>query len=258
MLVAALALVAGATAATAISLAVAMLGFQTSIGALNDLVDARHDSVAKPRKPIPAGLIPSRMAIVIAVAAGVVGLAVSASFGVAVLALGAAGYATGIAYDLFMRRWGLGWLCFAFAFPLLLAWTWVAVAAELPPAWQVLLPLAAFAGPAIHLANSLVDMEGDQQAGVRTLATWLGPTWGPRVLAAMEATVHGLAWVTLAVIGDVGQGILAAAALASFLAAGGVVLSSSPASRWREAGWLLQAGALALLGVAWVAAVRVA
>jgi 4-hydroxybenzoate polyprenyltransferase len=258
VLVAGLALVAGASGPTALVLALAMLGFQASIGTLNDLEDTPRDRAAKPHKPIPAGVISRRTAWAVTGAAGAVGLGISAIFGPAVLALGAAGYTTGLAYDLVMRRWGLGWLCFAVAFPLLLVWTWVAATGELPPAWPVLLPLAALAGPTIHLANSLVDTEADEQAGVRTLATRLGPVRALRVLAALEATVHGLAWLTLALLGEVSLGIVATAALATVSAAVGVALSALPSPQLREAGWLLQAAALALLGIVWVAAVRFA
>ncbi len=119
-LVASLALVAGGDPAVAGILAVAMLGFQASIGALNDFVDADQDRVAKPAKPIPSGRTSGGVAVALVILGGAVGLGISAGFGAAVLVLGAAGYASGLAYDIFMRRWGLGWLCFAAAFPLLL------------------------------------------------------------------------------------------------------------------------------------------
>ena len=138
VLVAILATIAGGERSTAGLLAIAMLGYQFSIGALNDVTDARDDRGRKPPKPIPAGLVPSTFAIVIVVLGAAVGLGVSASFGMVVLVLGASGYATGVAYDLMMRRLGLGWLCFAAAFPLLLAWTWMAAAGTLPPGWPFL------------------------------------------------------------------------------------------------------------------------
>ena len=54
-LVIAIATVAGASLTEAGLLGLAMLGFQASIGALNDVVDADRDRLAKPMKPIPAG-----------------------------------------------------------------------------------------------------------------------------------------------------------------------------------------------------------
>ena len=254
-LVIALAIVADASLLEAGLLGLAMLGFQASIGALNDIVDADRDRLGKPTKPIPAGLIGSRGATIVAVAGAAVGLVISAGFGLPVLILGAAGYGCGLAYDLVMRRRGLGWLCFAGAFPLLLAWTWMAAAGSLPPGWPLLLPLAALAGPTIHLANSLVDLEadatgwGDQPGDVARR----GPC-AARADDPQHRRIYVLAWVILRWLADPSTAALAVAAAATLCAGLGVSLSWRSATRAREHGWLLQATGLALLAVAWVAA----
>ncbi len=192
-LVAVVAGIAGAEPRTAALLAAAMLGFQSSIGALNDVVDADTDRLHKPRKPIPAGLVPVWLALALVGLGAAVGLGISASLGMAVFVLGVLGYATGVAYDLVLRRLGLGWLGFAAAFPLLLAWTWVGAAGVAPPGWPLLLSVAALAGPTIHLANSLADVDADEHVGRRSLATRLGPRRSEWVLAALMATVLVLA-----------------------------------------------------------------
>jgi 4-hydroxybenzoate polyprenyltransferase len=253
-LVIALAIVAGAPPIEAGLLALAMLGFQASIGALNDVADADRDQLAKPTKPIPAGVIDRRGATIVAMAGAAVGLAISAGFGLPVLILGAAGYGCGLAYDLVMRRRGQGWVCYAGAFPLLLAWTWMAAAGSLPPGWPLLLPLAALAGPTIHLANSLVDLDADEQAGVTSLATSLGEDRAPLVLTILTASIYVLAWVILLWLTDPPIAALLTAAAATLCAGLGVGLSWRSGSRAREQGWLLQAAGLALLAVAWVAA----
>jgi geranylgeranylglycerol-phosphate geranylgeranyltransferase len=253
-LVVALAIVAGASLLEAGLLGLAMLGFQGSIGALNDVVDADRDRLTKPAKPIPAGVISGRGATVVAMAGAAVGLVISARFGLPVLILGAAGYGCGLLYDLVMRRRGQGWVCFAGAFPLLLAWTWMAVAGSLPPGWPLLLPLAALAGPTIHLANSLVDLDADEQAGVTSLATSLGEDRAPLVLTMLTASIHVLAWAILIWLADLPTAALAAATAGTLCAGLGVSLSWRPAMGARERGWLLQAIGIALLAVAWVAA----
>ena len=253
-LVVAIATVAGASLSEAGLLGLAMLGFQASIGALNDVVDADHDRLSKLTKPIPAGAIGRRGAIIVALAGAAMGLVISAGFGLAVLILGAAGYGCGLAYDLVMRQRGLGWLCFAGAFPLLLAWTWVAAAGSLPPGWPMLLPLAALAGPTIHLANSLVDLETDAQAGVTSMATRLGPERAPFALAIATTAIYVLAWAILIWLAAPPTAALLTAATATLCAGLGVSLSWRSAARAREQGWLLQATGLALLAVAWVAA----
>lgn len=253
-LVIALAIVAGAPLLEAGLLGLAMLGFQASIGALNDVADADRDRLTKPRKPIPAGVIDRSGATIVAVAGAAVGLVISSGFGLPVLILGATGYGCGLAYDLVMRRRGQGWVCYAGAFPLLLAWTWMAAAGSLPPGWPFLLPLAALAGPTIHLANSLVDLDADEQAGVASLATSLGEARAPFVLAILTACIYVLAWVILAWLADPSPEALAAATAATLCAGLGVSLSWRTGSRAREQGWLLQAAGLALLAVAWVTA----
>jgi 4-hydroxybenzoate polyprenyltransferase len=253
VLVAALASVAGAGLTTALLLALAMLGFQLSIGALNDIVDAEADAERVPPKPIPAGLVPVPVAASVVVAGAATGLIISASFSPAVLLLGALGYLSGVAYDLVMRRRGLGWLCLAAALPLLLAWTWVAAAQILPPGWPFLLSMAALSGPALHLANSLVDVDEDRRAGRHSLATRWGPARARSILAVLMTAVLVLAWTTLLLTPPISSITLVVGTGATVAAATGVSLSWSEQARWREAGWLLQAVALAGMAVAWLA-----
>jgi 4-hydroxybenzoate polyprenyltransferase len=236
---------------------VAMLGFQACIGALNDVMDAQADRLVKPAKPIPAGLVSVRAALAVGTVGALVGLAISASLGAGAFILGAAGLATGVVYDLLPRRWGLGWLCFVPAFPLLLAWTWVAAVGELPPAWPLLFAVAALAGPLVSLANGLVDHEADARTGRSGLAVRLGPLRGWWVLAALTATIYGLAWVSLLALAPrpPQPAPLVIATLGTALAVLGLAGSASLVTRRREAGWLCGAVGLGALGVAWVAAV---
>jgi 4-hydroxybenzoate polyprenyltransferase len=253
VVVAAIALVAGGEVRDAALLALAMLGFQASVGTTNDIVDLDHDRVARPGRPLVVGLIDTRTAIAIALAGAVVGLAISATFGGPVLLAGAAGLACGLAYDLWLRARGLGWICYAVAFPLLLCWTWLAVTGSFPPDPALLLPLAALAGPTIHLANGLADVEGDAATGAPGLAARLGPGRARIALAVMTGIVHALAWAVLLIGPAPSDVALGAAAFASATAALGVAGSWRPDPRSRELGWLLQAVAIGILAVACLA-----
>jgi 4-hydroxybenzoate polyprenyltransferase len=255
VLVAALALIAGGGPSTAAGLALAMLGFQFSIGAVNDIADVDADRQRQPGKPIPAGRIGIGAATGIAVAAGAVGLLLSAGFGVAVLLVGTAGYACGLAYDLFMRRIGLGWLCFAAAIPLLLVWTWLAAAGSLPPGWILLLPMAALAGPTLHLANSLVDVGADDPTTRPSLATRLGLRRARVTLTLLMGLVLALAWLTLASMAGIGTPAVIGALVATITAAAGVALSWRDEPKAMESGWLLQAIGLAAMAAAWLGSV---
>jgi 4-hydroxybenzoate polyprenyltransferase len=254
LLVSGLALAAGASGPIAVTVGLAMLALQACVGALNDVIDASRDARAKPWKPIPAGDIGPAAATAIGITGAVVGLAISATFGWLVLLLGAAGLACGLSYDAGARQAGLGWLCYALAFPILLAWAWLAAAGTLPPGWALLLPLAALAGPQVHLANSLVDVEADVRVGAVSLATRLGRRRGLMTLTALGAVVLVLAWAVLLSLADASGSVLVVAAGATILVLLGLAGSGRLERGAREAGWLLQAVGLASMALAWVVA----
>lgn len=250
--------VAGAPLAVVLLLALGMFGFQASIGAVNDLVDAERDRVVQPHKPIPAGDISVRGARLVALAGALVGLAISAWAGSAVLVVAVIGLGSGYAYDLVARRVGLGWLAFAVALPALLAWAWLAAAGELPPGWVVLLPLAALAGPAVHLANSMADLDTDRHMGAASLATRLGRRRSRQLLLGLDAVIWILAWLSLVWLGTISATDLVVMSLATVLAAVGAGLSVWPRTASSDLGWLLAAMALAIMAVLWVAGVAAA
>jgi 4-hydroxybenzoate polyprenyltransferase len=251
LLVAALAIVAGASPSVVLALAAAMFAFQVSIGALNDLVDAPIDAVVKPAKPIPSGQVSPRTARLIVVGGGAIGLALSASVSPAAVMLGAIGYGAGVAYDLAIKRMGLGWLGFTIAFPVLLLYAWTGAGAGLPPGWATLLPVAALAGPALQLSNALTDLDHDRATGTDGLAVRLGRGRAVAVLAALLLAVHALAWWTL-LAATPPVAAVAAAAVASATALVGVAATAAGTPRSTAWGWTLQCLAIALLAVAWV------
>lgn len=256
--VAGLALFRGSVAtATAVvvagSLALAMLGLQFCIGAVNDVLDAPLDALTKPAKPIPRGLVRRRTAIAIALAAGGGGLLVAAAFGPAVLLMALVMLGAGLVYDAWLKPTAFAWLCYSVAFPILPVYAWYAAAGSLPPHWQVLLPVAALAGPGLQLANGLVDLEGDRTAGLVTLGVRLGRRRAVAAMAAVIVVIYALAWWTLGFAYG-GPLALTFVALATALALVGLALSARPQQQLREAGWQAQCLALALLGVGWLLA----
>lgn len=253
LLVAALATVSGAGTATVAALALAMLGFQTSIGALNDLVDMPADGMVKPSKPLPSGLVSARAARAVVVVGAGLGLALSLLVSPVALLIGGLGYACGVAYDLWLKRRGLGWLAFTAAFPLLLLYAWTGAGGGLPPGWTMLLPLAAMAGPALQLANALADLDDDLATGGGGPAVWLGRGRAVVVLAVLTSVVYLIAWALLwSLSADAVAAALAATA--TMIAVAGVVGSASRRAAWTAWGWSLQAVAIAGLALAWVLA----
>lgn len=139
-------------------LAIAMLFYQFSIGAANDVVDRRDDAFAKPWKPIPAGRVPASAAIALAVACLAAGALLSVSFGWVAWLIGLGGVSLGLLYDVWLKRTVLSWLPFALAFPTVPLWVYVSF-----DEWDALLltvlPLGFVLGIAIHLANQAPDVE---------------------------------------------------------------------------------------------------
>lgn len=233
-----------------------MVGLQFCIGAVNDLCDHDLDAQSKPHKPIPAGIVTRPAAAAVALACGGGGLATAALYGLPVLAMAAAMLGAGLAYDFVLKRGPWSWAAYAVALPLLPLYAWWGASGQPPPRYELLLPLAALAGPALQLANGLVDVERDRRAGVTSLVAVLGPDRARALSAAIQALIHGVAWVTLAG-STVGVSTIAAQllALGAMLAVAGIVLSGFLDERARERGWRLQATSIGLLAVAWLSAV---
>jgi 4-hydroxybenzoate polyprenyltransferase len=249
-----------------------MLAIQVAIGALNDRVDATRDAVAKPAKPIPAGLVSSGAALVLASVAGAVGLALSGWSGVATAAVAAAGLGLGIAYDLRLSRTPWSWLPLALALPLLPMHAWLGATGSVPSSLIGLVPTAVLAGTALAIANGLVDIDRDARTGrpaiavamgqgrawllhallllgVALLAVFVAPPVSMSLPGSAAATaggglVHleGLRWLrTWGVLLGIGA-----------LVVGGLVLRAARPGI-RERGWELEAVGIAGVGLGWLA-----
>jgi 4-hydroxybenzoate polyprenyltransferase len=239
-----------------------MLGMQVSIGALNDVVDQPNDTLQKPRKPIPSGIVGRRAATTIAVAGGGVGLALSALSGwpTAVAALGCLGL--GYAYDLRLSRTALSWLPLSLALPLLPIHAWLGATGTIPAGLVTLLPVGVLGGGGLALANGLVDIERDAGSGRRAAAVALGRnrTWLAQTVAL---AIAGLLAVFLAPAvasatpgADIGT-LLALRMVGVALGVGLIALGSAclAANRpgVRERGWELEAIGVAAIGIGWLA-----
>jgi 4-hydroxybenzoate polyprenyltransferase len=155
--------------------------------------------------------------------------------------------------DARLKRTGWAWLCFSVAFAILPVYAWSGAAGQVPPRSEFLLPLAALAGPLIQISNGLSDLEADAATGVTTLPTRIGQRNSLLAIVVLVVVVHGLAWLTLT---PASSAALLPIAAASSLAVLGVALSANLRPAWRRVGWMVQAVAVALLGLAWLSAVR--
>lgn len=253
-LVLGLSLVAGASTTTAGLLTLGMLGIQFCIGTVNDLHDEALDARSKSWKPLPAGLISRRSATVVAIASGIVGVVAPLLVDPVVSVLALAMLACGLVYDLWLKPTAFAWACFSIAFVLLPIYAWYGSAHALPPLSTFLLPLAALAGPALQLTNGLIDLERDEEGGVRTLATRLGRRSSLLVIAALLVAIYGIAWLTL--VQNSPTLSVVAVAGATVLALVGLALTGARRVDLRGAGWTAQTVAIAVLAVGWLGAVQ--
>lgn len=237
-----------------------MLGIQVAIGALNDVVDAPLDAVAKPRKPIAAGLVTRRTAIAIAGGGAIVGLGLSLVSGVATLLVGAACLGLGWLYDLRLSRTALSWLPLALALPLLPVHAWLGAAGAAPAAVLALVPVGVLAGTGLALANGIVDADRDASSGRSGFVVALGRAraWLVQTVLLAIAAVMAVALAPRGVPSDLEGALLELLRVGGLavgcgaLGLGALVLRAGRAGV-RERGWELEALGVACLGIGWLA-----
>src|SRR4029077_17356676 len=128
----------------------------------------------KAGKPIPAGLVSSSAARVLAIVCFATGVILATTVSIPTGLLGVIGSVIGLAYDLRLKGTTWSWLPFAVGIPILPAFGWIGATRTLPAAFAVVIPAAMAAGAALAITNSLVDVERDRAAGRTSVAARLG------------------------------------------------------------------------------------
>jgi 4-hydroxybenzoate polyprenyltransferase len=234
-----------------------MLLLQATIGIVNDIADAPADRVAKPVKPIPAGLVRAGPARRLALACGAMGLAVAALSGPPALLVATAGLGAGLAYDIRLKGTAWSWLPYAVGIPLLPLFAWLGAGAAISLPLLLLLPVAAEAGAELSIANALADLERDLATGVTTVVTRVGRAGAGRLAALHGSLVAGGAWISLLAFGGTGPGLVVASAGAATMAAG-IAAGLGRSRQARQAGWEVQAVGIAILAAGWALALSAA
>ncbi len=236
-------------------LAAAMFCVQAAIGAMNDYCDRDLDALTKPSKPIVRGAItPGAARFLAALFACGAGL-LSATFGPLSVAAGSVGLAAGLAYDLRLKRTVLSAVPFMVALATLPFWVWLSLDRFDIDLWW-LLPFAPLAGLAVHLANTLPDLDADARAGVRGLTHTVGRrasialAWSSLATAIAFALLLGFylnyQWTPI-VLGGGAAAMLLASAVAAYI--------HRPDNGALQVGFGLIGMATAVLAAGWLAAV---
>ncbi len=231
-------------------LLIAMLGGQLAVGATNELVDVELDRISKPHKPIPAGLVSRRGAFTVVLLGLVLMVLGSLRFSLLAGMLCGLGTGLGMAYSLWFKPTLWSWLPYVLAIPLLPIWVWEALAS--PDLTMFLLyPIAVPALIAVHIAQSIPDIDGDRRAGITNLTVWLG-----------ERRARSACWllmITSISIAAISSYVLSANPIWCLLACGiAVGLVGANSLLWQRNNRLgqttcfpLVAAAVVLLGVGW-------
>jgi 4-hydroxybenzoate polyprenyltransferase len=232
----------------------AQLLTQFAISLLNDVWDLPQDRVTRPDKPIPAGVVSAGAARAGGLACAVAALALALPLGAGVLAATAVGLAAGLLYDWRLKRTRWSPAPFAVGFGVLPVWAWLGVARPLDGVALGAALLLAWMAVALHLADTLPDLESDRAVGVAGLAHRLGSRATRRLCWAVAAT--GL---LAALAAGIALGAAPAWLAATGLAGGGCLLAGillygrrGPAGLRPMAG-LIEAGAM-LTALGWLAA----
>ncbi len=215
---------------------------QISIAVINDVRDLPMDRHVHPHRALAAGVLEPHP---VGVAAALMGLA---SVGLAIIWFGwraglvvAAGTGAGWAYSLGLKHTALSWAPFVLAFPLLPAWVLTLAHPGINSIWNLWL-VGAPAALAVHLADSIPDIEMDVRLGSLGLAARLGPVVARRaalVSLAAAGLVAIVAWAPLHV------------GLAGLLGGIASVLLVAVAQLRPDGRYVLPAGAI-ILGCGWV------
>ena len=233
-----------------------MLCAQGAIGVANDYFDRDLDARSKPWKPVAGGLISARSAAALALALSGVSVALAETLDVGGFLLALLGLACGLAYDARLKRTVFSAAPYMVAIPTLPLWVWLTLGAWRPVLWW-LLPVGALIGLALHLQNTVADIEDDAAAGVLGLAHRLGAAWSMRIGWAVFGLALAItAGLVPAVSYDLRWYVPAAVVAALCLAASIAAYASRRDAAALQLGFGLLGIGSAVLATGWLAAVR--
>ena len=212
--------------------AIAALFFsQVVVGISNDYRDQRLDSQGQPWKPLARGIVTRNEARASIAVAFALMLAFAISLGPLALILVLLGTFAGLLYNFWLRDTPFSWLPYLLGFIVLPIYVWVAV--ERVDARQlVLVPTGILLLLAVHLAQTIPDIETDIVVGARGFAVALGRAHGTRVVWSALIGAQVLALASALLLSPVNLPIVGAALGVSsgFVVASIVVYHRNPTS----------------------------
>jgi 4-hydroxybenzoate polyprenyltransferase len=230
----------------------AMLFSQLSIGWHNDYVDREVDRRHQPGKPVAGGRVRPRTLALLSPAALALSLLLAATLGWLPLLIFTLGSACGFAYNLGIKDTRLSPVPYLLAFALLPPYVWTGL-----DAWRAeFLGLYLVGAPlvlAVHVANTLPDVESDRAAGRMGIVARLGRGNSLALLALCLVASVAFALVFALVVSCSRPALLVGvtATCAALAALAGLTYAAGVDRR----GFMLVALAAALFASGWLASV---
>jgi 4-hydroxybenzoate polyprenyltransferase len=237
-------------------LGVAMLLSQLAIGWTNDYLDRERDAAAQPDKPVPSGEVPAGWLPAASVKALAGSFAAGAALGSEALLLLIGGTLCGLVYNAWLKQTPLSWLPYVLALALLPLYVWTA----LDVYRNDFLWLYAVAWPlpvAVHVANTLPDIDADAGTGRRGVVVRLGRAKALALLVFCVALPALLFLLTLACLDY--ETVTFAATLTgynSLLIAAGAAYRLEPFARGARIAFRLVALAAVVFATGWLATIE--
>jgi geranylgeranylglycerol-phosphate geranylgeranyltransferase len=230
-----------------------IFSIHAAIGISNDCHDIDLDQHTKPDKPLVRGDLGIRAAQLAAGTAAVIGLLLSGLLGWATLFVALAVLVAGLVYNVWAKGTIGSWLPYAVAIPALPVWSYLA-AGKFRPIVMLTFPLGILISLALNLANTLPDLSGDSQYGIRGLAHRLGLRLSLLVIWLAFGTTILTLFVTPHVVGNnagrLGLGLLVGSLLFMLMIIDHTMNRSNASLR---RGWYYSALLALILGGSWVA-----
>jgi 4-hydroxybenzoate polyprenyltransferase len=227
-----------------VTLILALLLQQAAVSVHNDWCDRALDAQAKPWRAIPAGVVSPPFAFSLWLALTITSFAIALALGWAVLALDAAFLLSAVVYSAKLKRTRWSWLPFATGFPAVVLYG-CGLYDYWPAGWWSAYLVGAPLALAVHLADTLPDLETDSAAGVHGLTHGLGGTT-TRWVASAAVLMPALAITLLGA-----QRHVPLAQIGGTLGSAGAIIGLALPSLARGT-WT---GAAAIVSLAWAATV---
>jgi geranylgeranylglycerol-phosphate geranylgeranyltransferase len=153
---------------------------------LNDYFDLESDRINAPTRPLPAGLVTECDVILLFIGVTIVGLVANALLGFISLLVGLLAWTVGFLYNWRFKKSGLpGNLMVSFSVGMTFIFGGIAVGKHLETVVWFFGILAALINLGEEIAADVMDVEGDRQAGSRSLPVLFGRESAIRISAAI-------------------------------------------------------------------------